>query len=850
MLQREDYIPAPFWFLNHKLEEDELRRQVRLMYQQGIRAFFMHPRAGLKTPYGSNEWFRMIAAAVNEAETLGMKAWLYDEDPFPSGPAGGRLFLDHPEFAARGLRFHELTPDSQWHISADLGEGTLLEALAVRTDEAGNVWEQYSVFDDVGMIRSDFFQTLWPSPYYTHLMGKRKYYHYRAETFYPHLQLELDVKPQWKVYAITAEIREGTKYRYIPDNLNPECVKYFIEQTHEKYKKHLGEKFGTVIPGIFTDETAAGDLYPWTVRFAHEFAGRRGFRIDGFWHRIFKGDTEECRHVRESYWRTVQELFIESFFIPVNDWCKEHNLLLCGHGIGEEEPLATGNGMNIFALQKYVGIPGFDHITPNIPDGKNFTSLNLGGKLVSSAAEQNGEHRVMSECYGCNPYNFGFDGLKKNLHWLAALGVNWLVPHGFHYSYDGFRKDDAGKSFFFQSPDYHEFHTFAAYASRLGFKLGESRSITDLCVLFPESLFRRLHPAETDKAIAFREKLYLCNQTLINRHIQFEFADEKTLEQAVLENGRFQCGKRVYQTLLLPFEYDCEAVKRLKAEGIKVLLPEDMDKLAASKEFGLLRTGRDSQAKPSNLMLQYRETAEGKLIYIFSNQEHYGIFRLQSPLPGSWYFYNVADDTLQKMQDNTFAIEPYGAAVLEWRTDNIQCPDYHIPERESRDFTYMTSPQWDYIPELPGMVKAIGQWSVNFNGRELGEHRYSLIREIMGSDGLHMKRLRVKPIFDQALGAPSVYPAKMEWSATFELGDESCIILAESESFAGKVKVLLNGEEVPPFTRKPVYDPWNIVSDVSKLCRTGQNELKLQWEKAEEFDGLTSMIYIAKELKN
>lgn len=60
--------------------------------------------------------------------------------------------------------------------------------------------------------------------------------------------------------------------------------------------------------------------------------------------------------------------------------------------------------MNIFALQKYVGIPGFDHITPNIPDGRAFKSLNLGGKLVSSAAEQNGEHRVQSECFGCNPY--------------------------------------------------------------------------------------------------------------------------------------------------------------------------------------------------------------------------------------------------------------------------------------------------------------------------------------------------------------------------------------------------------------------------------------------------------------
>lgn len=165
MLQEYDYRPAPFWFINHKLEKEELKRQVKLMHEQGIHAFFMHPRAGLKTPYGSNEWFEMIGCIIEEAERLGMQAWLYDEDPFPSGPAGGRVFLDHPEFIARGLVFHEAEPDRNGHVSADLGEGRLLEALAVRTDDNGNVLESRDVFDDVGMIRSDFFQTLWQSPY-------------------------------------------------------------------------------------------------------------------------------------------------------------------------------------------------------------------------------------------------------------------------------------------------------------------------------------------------------------------------------------------------------------------------------------------------------------------------------------------------------------------------------------------------------------------------------------------------------------------------------------------------------------------------------------------------------------
>ena len=54
-----------------------------------------------------------------------------------------------------------------------------------------------------------------------------------------------------------------------------------------------------------------------------------------------------------------------------------------------------------------------------------------------------GKH-VMSECMACNAYNFGHDGMKRDMHWLYSLGINFLVPHAFHYSYNGFRKDDAG----------------------------------------------------------------------------------------------------------------------------------------------------------------------------------------------------------------------------------------------------------------------------------------------------------------------------------------------------------------------------------------------------------------------
>ena len=93
---------APFWAWNGKLEPDELRRQIRLMKEMGLGGFFMHSLVGLATPYLSNEWFDCISVCCEEAEKLGMKAWLYDEDRWPSGAAGG-LVTKYPRYRARSL---------------------------------------------------------------------------------------------------------------------------------------------------------------------------------------------------------------------------------------------------------------------------------------------------------------------------------------------------------------------------------------------------------------------------------------------------------------------------------------------------------------------------------------------------------------------------------------------------------------------------------------------------------------------------------------------------------------------------------------------------------------------------
>ena len=83
--------PMPFWSWNDKLEPEELCRQVRRMKEGGYGGFFMHARGGLGTEYMGEAYMACVEACVREATRLGMEAWLYDENGWPSGFGGGRV---------------------------------------------------------------------------------------------------------------------------------------------------------------------------------------------------------------------------------------------------------------------------------------------------------------------------------------------------------------------------------------------------------------------------------------------------------------------------------------------------------------------------------------------------------------------------------------------------------------------------------------------------------------------------------------------------------------------------------------------------------------------------------------
>lgn len=103
-----DYRALPFWSWNDKLDPDELRRQIHLMKQSGVGGYFMHARSGLKTDYLSPDWFDCIRTGIEAGDAEGLQPWVYDEEGWPSGFAGGKVNARGDWTYARGLRLRFL----------------------------------------------------------------------------------------------------------------------------------------------------------------------------------------------------------------------------------------------------------------------------------------------------------------------------------------------------------------------------------------------------------------------------------------------------------------------------------------------------------------------------------------------------------------------------------------------------------------------------------------------------------------------------------------------------------------------------------------------------------------------
>lgn len=531
-----EYRGTPFWAWNCKLERDELCRQIDIFKEMGLGGFHMHVRTGLVTPYLSEEYMDIIKACVKKAKKENMLSWLYDEDRWPSGFAGG-LVTENPEYRSRYLLF----TNRSYEENNDTYSNNISRAEGGRNCKGKFIAVYDVILDAEGFLKS-------------------------------YKRIEKDTAAEgdkWYVYMEIATPWSRYNNQTYVDTLNKKAIEKFIEITHERYKKTVGEDFGGAVPAIFTDEpqfsrkqtfnnsTDKDDVtLPWTDDFPETYKQMYGDDIlerlpELFWD-LKDGQVSVHRY---HYHDHIAERFARAFADTVGAWCRRNGIALTGHMM-EEPTLKSQTAALGEAMRSYRGfdLPGIDMLCNRY----EFTTA----KQAQSAAHQFGYEGVLSELYGVTGWDYDFRGHKLQGDWQAALGVTIRVPHLSWASMAGEAKRDYPASIHYQSPWYKEYPYIENHFARVNTALTRGKPVVKVGVIHPVESYW-LHWGPNDKSDLIREtmdkKFQDVTQWLLKGSIDFNFISESLLPSLCKEGGNpLKVGRMEYDAIVVP---DCETLR-------------------------------------------------------------------------------------------------------------------------------------------------------------------------------------------------------------------------------------------------------------------------------------------------
>ena len=607
-----EYRAAPFWAWNNKLNADELTWQIERFKKLGFGGFHMHVRTGLATEYLSDEYMDVVSACVEKARAEKMLAWLYDEDRWPSGAAGG-IVTKNAEFRQCRLRLSRRLLSRSCN-----GGGKFLACFDVTLDDEGRLARYLRVGEEdqaAGFKLYASVETEQPSPWFNN-----------------------------QTYVNT---------------LDPAAIREFINVTHERYRERFAKDFGGVIPAIFTDEpqfTTKETLrfaredrdvrLPWTNDIAETYAAAYDGEnlVDGLPELIWDLGNDKVSRIRYRYHDHVTERFTSAFVDQCGAWCAKNGILFTGHMM--EEPTlesqchAVGEAMRAY---RSFQLPGIDMLC----DRREFTTA----KQAQSAARQYGCPGVLSELYGVTNWDFDFRGHKLQGDWQAALGVTVRVPHLSWVSMNGNAKRDYPGTFSYHAPWHEEYPYVEDYFARLNTALTRGKALVRVGVIHPiESYWLRWGPKENTEAA--REQMdrnfeSLCGW-LLRGLIDFDYICESTLPALcdidnIVAGKPFPVGKSAYDCIIAPALETMRAttlsrLEAFQAAGGRVIFlggpPQYLDAresaapgllwekcgrlgferlplLNALASLRELEVRNDSGAQAQNLLYQMREEEDG-----------------------------------------------------------------------------------------------------------------------------------------------------------------------------------------------------------------------------------------------
>ena len=478
----------------------------------------------------SEEFLELVRFCNEKAKENGMLCWLYDEDRYASGLAGGEV-TKNVFFRARWLKLTTFQDEEMLDSYEEF-----LERQKNNEKVKGCFLKAYDITIDSGYLKK------------ASVIGAED----EAEGVKWYLYIELAKESAW-----------CNNQTYV-DTLKPEAIEAFINLTHEKYAGVLQEDFGKSVPAIFTDEPHFNGLrlpdrpeflwdirLPFTETLPEVYGKAEGMDFfEAIPYLVWNCEGEKVCRQRYHYYETLSKMFTDAYCKQIGDWCEKHNLISTGHLLSEDsvrgQVSSVGEAMRCYRVFQ---LPGID----NLCDLRDF----VAAKQVASIAHQYEKEGVLSELYGVTQWDFDFEGYKLAGDWQAALGVNVRVPHLAWASMEGEAKRDYPAAIGWQSPWYEDYSHVENHFARVNYCLTRGKPVVRVGMIHTVESFWLLQGPKNQsegKKKQWEDDFQNISKWLLTGGLDFDYIAESSSadEPADWEGNTFRCGDMEYDVVLVP----------------------------------------------------------------------------------------------------------------------------------------------------------------------------------------------------------------------------------------------------------------------------------------------------------
>jgi hypothetical protein len=231
----------------------------------------------------SEAHWETLVRAIEACRKTGLIAWIYDEEGYPSGAAGGLVLKYNQDYEAIALTHNPSHP----------------EPLALR-------------------------------PAYEHTHASNNYH---AARRYPNL---LDEQAVHCFIKVTHE----AYWRRLKDHFGT-TVKAFFTDEPSLMAVNIGPLPDNIKANVRVIDPLDVDVeplpsVPWVRDLPARYRERYGEDIMEVRRSLFEGTDEADRRVRRQFWGLISDLVSKRYFGQIRQWAKAHGIASSGHSLWEE----------------------------------------------------------------------------------------------------------------------------------------------------------------------------------------------------------------------------------------------------------------------------------------------------------------------------------------------------------------------------------------------------------------------------------------------------------------------------------------------------------------------------------